>query len=201
MNWLVNETGICENLLVPSTTANPAENCYRLYRFLTDLEDILTTVPSDRHRISAICPLVNRLLSESYWWQVPEEPADPELGWGVQTLYDEPFFDLTVQLVTWLPGSVSEIHNHATWGIIAIISGSEKNTLWQRSPTPDHPDKIMRVGEQVVEAGDMIGFLPDAIHQIEVLGEEPTISLNLYGKTDYDARFEFDPELHIATIY
>ena len=38
----------------------------------------------------------------------------------------------------------------------------------------------------------MICFLPSAIHQIEALGNEPTISLNLYGVTDFENRFEFD---------
>jgi predicted metal-dependent enzyme (double-stranded beta helix superfamily) len=47
----------------------------------------------------------------------------------------------------------------------------------------------------------MITFLPDAIHQIEAIGEEPTVSFNLYGVTDYDQRFEFDPETGAATLF
>jgi predicted metal-dependent enzyme (double-stranded beta helix superfamily) len=35
--------------------------------------------------------------------------------------------------------------------------------------------------------------MPDAIHSVEAIGDEPTISFNLYGETDYDQRFEFDP--------
>jgi predicted metal-dependent enzyme (double-stranded beta helix superfamily) len=208
MNWIVTSTGSCENLheiqlerpTIARSLGESAES-YRLYRFLTDLEDILLKFSCDRDRIAAISPLMRLLLTDSYWLQVPEEAADPELGWAVQTLYDEPFFDLTVQLVTWLPGTKSEIHNHATWGVIAMISGSEKNTLWQRSPTLEYPDRIISVGEKVISDGEIIGFLPEAIHQIEALGDRPTISLNLYGKTDYDARFEFDPINHTAVIY
>jgi predicted metal-dependent enzyme (double-stranded beta helix superfamily) len=38
------------------------------------------------------------------------------------------------------------------------------------------------------------GFsLLDAIHHVAALGDEPTISFNLYGETDYDRRFDFDP--------
>jgi len=40
--------------------------------------------------------------------------------------------------------------------------------------------------------------MPDAIHQVEALGDDPTISFNLYGVTDYDQRFEFDVERGIA---
>jgi predicted metal-dependent enzyme (double-stranded beta helix superfamily) len=208
MNWLVSSTGSCENLPLKSsktklkskkTTTQPST--YRLYRFLTDLEDILIEFPSDRDRIAAIAPLVRTLLTDSYWLQIPEQQADPELGWAVQTLYDEPFFDLTVQLVTWLPGSKSPIHNHGGWGLIAMISGEEKNTLWQRSPNLEFPDQIVQVGEKIIAEGEIIGFLADAIHQIEVSGTEPTVSLNLYGKTDYAARFEFDPIAHTALDY
>jgi predicted metal-dependent enzyme (double-stranded beta helix superfamily) len=31
------------------------------------------------------------------------------------------------------------------------------------------------------------------IHRVEALGDEPTISFNLYGETNYEQRFEFDP--------
>jgi predicted metal-dependent enzyme (double-stranded beta helix superfamily) len=44
-------------------------------------------------------------------------------------------------------------------------------------------------------------FLPDAIHQIEAIGEEPTMSFNLYGETNYDQRFEFDVEKATAQIF
>jgi len=35
--------------------------------------------------------------------------------------------------------------------------------------------------------------MPDAIHRVEALGDEPAISFNLYGETNYEQRFEFDP--------
>jgi predicted metal-dependent enzyme (double-stranded beta helix superfamily) len=34
--------------------------------------------------------------------------------------------------------------------------------------------------------------MPDAIHHVEAMGDEPTISFNLYGETNYNQRFEFD---------
>jgi predicted metal-dependent enzyme (double-stranded beta helix superfamily) len=194
--YLVNKQGICKEIEVPEIETS--DSTYRLYRFLTDLEDILANVKSDRDRIHAIVPLVQRLLTSSYWLQIADEPPDPELGWSVQMLYDEPFFPLTVQLVTWLPGTKSPIHNHAAWGIVAMINGKEKNTFWQRSPTPKFPDKIARVSDRTFSAGEIITFMPDAIHSIEAKGDEPTISFNIYGETDYEQRFEFDPDTMTA---
>jgi predicted metal-dependent enzyme (double-stranded beta helix superfamily) len=196
---LANTQGICEE--IKGSEIEFPDAPYRLYRFLTDLEDLLSNVSSDRDRLQAICPLVQQLLTSSYWLQVPDEPPDPDLGWSVQMLYDEPFFPLTVQLVTWLPGVTSPIHNHGAWGLVAMISGQEKNTFWRRSPTPEFPDKIERVGDLIISAGEIVTFLPDTIHSIKAIGNEPTISFNIYGETDYKQRFEFDPVVMSAQIF
>ncbi|GJD16979.1 conserved hypothetical protein [Rivularia sp. IAM M-261] len=189
-NWLVTDGGDCvalnlEELALP-------EKPYRLYRFLTELEDILDTITNDSFRIQAIIPLVRKLLASSYWLQMEftEPPTDP--GWSVQFLYDEYEFPLTVQMVAWLPGHVSPIHNHATWGIVAIVSGQEKNQFWRRSSTSENLSGIKYIGEKILVPGDIIAFTPNAIHSIEALGQEPVITFNLYGVTAYDERFEFD---------
>jgi len=171
---------------------------YRLYRFLTDLEDILEQVSDDRARLDLIRPLVRRLLISSEWLQMNFLPPDPRTGWSVLTLYSEPNFPITVQTVVWAPGSRSPIHNHGTWGIVALLSGQEKNTFWQKKATPEHPDRIQSVGDRQLNPGDILCLMPDAIHQVEALGDDPTISFNLYGVTDYDQRFEFDVERGIA---
>lgn len=189
-NWLLMEDGNC--VALPLDELELPEKPYRLYRFLTELEDILDTVEDDCDRIRVIAPLVRKLLTSSYWLQMAytDPPVDP--GWSVQFLYEEYEFPLTVQMVAWLPGHVSPIHNHGTWGIVAVVSGQEKNRFWRRSPAAEHPDQIEYIGERVLVAGDIIGFLPHAIHSVEPLGDEPAITLNLYGVTDYCQRFEFD---------
>ena len=107
-----------------------SSNPYRLYRFLTDLEDIITNETQESIIVRKLIPKVRRLLTESEWIQMEYTVPDPQVGWSVNTIYDEPDFPLTVQMVTWLPGEVTPIHNHATWGIVAIIAGTEKNTFW-----------------------------------------------------------------------
>jgi predicted metal-dependent enzyme (double-stranded beta helix superfamily) len=195
-NWLLTEDGNCIALSLDELEL--PEKPYRLYRFLTDLEDILDDVKDNDDRIRMIIPLVRKLLTSSYWLQMAytDPPLDP--GWSVQFLYDEDEFPLTVQMVAWLPGHVSPIHNHGTWGIVAMISGQEKNRFWQRSPTSEHPDQIEYVGERVLVSGDLIGFPPNAIHSVEPLGDEPAITFNLYGVTDYAQRCEFDPVTNTA---
>jgi predicted metal-dependent enzyme (double-stranded beta helix superfamily) len=148
-----------------------------------------------------ICPLVRRLLNSCEWLQINFSPPDPNTGWSVQTLYDEPDFLITIQTVAWAPGTISPIHNHATWGIVALLDGQEKNSFWQRSPTTEFPDLIKPTGSRLLTPGDILCFLPNAIHQIEAIGQEPTISFNLYGETNYDQRFEFDTTHSSAQIF
>jgi predicted metal-dependent enzyme (double-stranded beta helix superfamily) len=199
-DWFVSNEGQSEALKVNGQPENLTQP-YRLYRFLTDLEDILTTVNDDQLRLQSICPLVRQLLMSSSWLQMMPLTPDPTTGWEVSLLYDEPFFPLTVQLVAWAPGVKSPIHNHATWGVVALLSGQEKNTFWQRSPTSKFPDQIQPVGDRLLSAGDILCLMPDAIHQIEALGEQPTVSFNVYGETNYEQRFEFDLKFNSAHVF
>jgi len=199
-NWFVTNDGL-SNIGDATIQTEELSHPYRLYRFLTALEDILEQIEDDYLRLQAICPLVRRLLDSSSWFQIALIEPDPETGWAVQTLYDEPFFPLTVQLVAWTPGTVSPIHNHASWGLVALLSGQEKNTFCHREPIPEFPDRIETVGDILLDPGDIMCLMPDAIHHVEALGNQPTISFNLYGETNYDLRFEFDPIQGTAKIF
>ncbi len=190
-DFLVTKDGKCEvfnSIIYREIPTHP----YRLYRFLTEVEDILLKEQNDQTRLQKICPLVRLLLDTSPWLQTFYLEPSLDTGWSVLTLYEEPDFDLTVQIVTWLPGNISPIHNHGTWGIIALLSGLEKNTFWQIKNDTKFPEKIAQVGSQILEPGDIISFVPDAIHSVEPLGEEATITFNIYGETDFSQRFEFD---------
>lgn len=195
-DYLVTDDSICQGFF--PAEFEPATEPYRLYRFLTDLDDVLAAELDDAARVQLITPMVRSLLISSDWLQFEYTDPSPKNGWAVRMLYREPTFPLTVQMVSWSPGKVSTVHNHATWGIVALIRGREKNTFWRRSPTPEHPGRIEKVGEQILVPGDIIGFTPGAIHSVEALDDEPTISFNLYGITDYTQRFQFDPEAQTA---
>ncbi len=70
-NWLVTDDGTCQSFGTIET--EPPERTYRLYRFLTELEDILDTEPDDAARVQAIIPLVRKLLISSYWLQMEHD--------------------------------------------------------------------------------------------------------------------------------
>ena len=187
-NWLITDDG--QQTTFGNADVQPSEQVYRLYRFLTDLEDILADESDDSLRVQKIAPLVRQLLTSSYWLQMEYKEANPKTGWAVNFLYREHQFPLTVQMVTWAPGTRSKIHNHATWGIVAMVGGQEKNIFWKQSP--DDPKAIAQVGEQVIYSGDIIGFTGNAVHRVAPMGDEQTVSCNLYGVTDHSSRYKYD---------
>lgn len=196
-DWLATEDGGWQECSPPQTSLD-GQHLYRLYRFLTNVEDLLAELSDDQARLERMRPLVRQLLNESTWLQFTAKPPDPAVGWSVNFLYEEPQFPLTIQTVAWLPGQRSTIHNHATWGVVALLSGQEKNRFWQRAADEAYPDRIEPTGELVLYPGDIISFLPNAIHSVEAMGDEPTVSFNIYGAPNYKERWKFDPDAHTA---
>ncbi|MGF1535532.1 MAG: cupin [Elainellaceae cyanobacterium] len=195
-NWLVHPDGRFESF--GTADVEEPETVYRLYRFLSDLDDILAATADERQRLERAVPLVRKLMTSSYWLQMEFKQPPEQPGWSVNFLYREYSWPLTAQMVAWLPGNPSPIHNHGAWGIVAIVGGSEKNTIWRRMADSQHPDRIQQVGEAIFIPGDVVAFLPGAIHNVDPVGEEPVVSFNLYGETDFDQRFEFDSAQHTA---
>jgi predicted metal-dependent enzyme (double-stranded beta helix superfamily) len=185
-NYIVTDDSICQNYSFSDSSFSTIP--YRLYRFITEIEDTINRHFKEEEIIKILIPKVRKLLTESDWIQFEYSIPDVNIGWSVNMLYDEPNFPLTIQMVTWLPEQISPIHNHGTWGIIAILSGEEKNTFWQK----DDNNVVKKIGEKTLSAEDIIGFTSNAIHQVKVMGDEPVISFNLYGITDFKSRFEFD---------
>ncbi len=199
-DFLVTGSGECK-LSPPTREWDLLRDPYRLHRFLTEVEDVLEQTADEASCLPQLHVLVRRLITNSYWVQVQHLEPSPKTGTSVLVLYDELGFPLTVQTVAFAPGTRSTIHNHGTWGVVAILKGEEKNTLWRRVPDRQHQHRIEPTEELVLLPGDIISFTPDAIHQVEALGDQPTITFNLYGETHHSRRFEFDPATHTAKNY
>ncbi len=198
-DWFVTDTGQL-SIINDADEFELPDGDYRLYRFLTELEDLIATTSDSQTLLTQLCPMVRRLLMRSFWLQGSYREPDPDKGWSVEMLYDEPGFPLTIQMVAWQPGMTSPIHNHGSWGLVAILSGQEKNVFWRQTTMGDrHP--LEPVQEHIFAAGDIVTFLPETIHHIEALGTEPVVSFNIYGETDYTQRFEFEPKTGTKTLF
>lgn len=190
-DWLVTGDGQYQTCKAARAWDLLREN-YRLYRFITEIEDAVDAAADESSCLPELRMIVRRLITNSYWVQTQYLEPCPKTGISVVLLYDELGFPFTVQTVTFAPGITSSIHNHGTWGVVAVLKGQEKNTFWKRSNDPKFKDKLEKVGEIILEPGDIISFTPDAIHSVEAIGDEPTVTFNLYGETKSKERFEFD---------
>ncbi len=196
-DWAIVENGQCQACSTPREW-DLLETPYRFHRFLTQLEDALREATHSRDCLPVIRHLVRKLVLNSYWLHTQHPNLETLTAVTIQNLYDEIGYPLTVQTDTYPLGATSSVHNHGTWAVVAILRGQEKNTFWQRAPTQQFKDKVVLVGEKIFSPGDVIGFTPGAIHQIEAVGNGPLVTFNLYGETHRKARFEFDPETHQA---
>lgn len=196
-DWLVTGDGQYQACKSPREW-DLLRNEYRLYRFLTEVEDVLSAVADECSRLPEIRMLVRRLITNSYWVQTQYPEPCPKTGISVLMLYDELGFPLTVQTETISPGTETPIHTHGTWGVVAVLKGQEKHTFWKRTNDAEFKDRIEPVGGMILSPGDIISFTPDAIHSVEAIGDEPTISFNMYGETNPKERFEFNPIAHTA---
>ncbi|MDJ0508806.1 MAG: cupin [Crocosphaera sp.] len=202
-DWLVQDNGKCSSfapprqwdLLTPTTS-------YRLHRFLTELDDILNhaqmTGQTELEYLPTLRHLVRKLLLNVYWvsQEIPETSPNSETD--IKLLCNEPGYPITLQTEIMLPGTSTTIHNHGTWGVVATLQGKQKNTFWKCIPTPEHPQHIEKVDEKVFQLGDIISLTTEAIHCVEAIGSEPTVTLNLYGDTNASKRFKFNPLTHQA---
>ncbi len=200
-DWLVRKDGICKLCKSVREWDLLAEE-YRLYRFLTEVEDIMRLAATEgideESSLSGLRMIVRKLILNCYTVKTRLPEANHQTGVSVVMLYDELGFPMTIQTEMSLPGTTSSIHNHGTWGIVMVLQGKQKNTFWKRVSNDEFPDKIERVGERIIESGDIISFTTDAIHSIEAVGDEPTITFNLYGETHGSKRFQFDPVSNTA---
>lgn len=170
---------------------------YYLHRFLTEVENVLNANDDEIETLAALRFVVRRLITNSYWVRT-QKPAPAQTGIPALMLYDELGYPLTVQTAIAQPGTISTIHNHGNWGIVAILDGEETNTLWRRVPEPRYPNRVEPISEITLLPGDIISFTRDAIHSIKASGDEPVFSFSIYGETYHSRRFEYDSITHTA---
>ncbi len=199
-DWLVTNDGQCE----PRPSAREWDlirQNYYLHQFLSEVMDILNQVQHESDEwdyLPLIRMRVRQLVMNSYWVRTRHTEPNSQTGVGILPLYDEIGYPLTVQNETMLPGTMSNIHNHGTWGVVMVIDGKEEHTFWRRVPEANAPDRIELVGRKILTPGEILSFMPDAIHQSKAVATKPTLSFCMYGDTQPRSRFRFDPVSHTA---
>lgn len=199
-DWFVTSDGQCQ-LRPVSREWDLLREPYYLHQFLTETLDILSNASHEKDEwdyLPQIRRQVRQFILNSYWVKTQTDRPNPHTGVNVTTLYDEIGYPLTIQNVATQPGLVTSIHNHGTWGVVFQIQGEDRHRFWRRVSAPGEPVQIEAVGERILRAGEIISFHPDAIHQVETLGNTDAFTFQLYGYTQPQGRFQYQPEAQIA---
>ncbi len=119
---------------------------------------------------------------------------------GIYRIAEDPDHRFALYASAGLEGKLVPPHNHTTWACIAGVHGQEHNVRYSRvEDGRNDPDFITleRGGESTIVKGNVIEYLPDDFHTIQVpQGGAPALHLHLYGLSleHLPDRVTVDPE-------
>jgi predicted metal-dependent enzyme (double-stranded beta helix superfamily) len=170
---------------------------YTLDQYVQDLRKI-TAQETDPERITErVAPLAEKFAKEPGWFRPEYRECDPEQGFSLHILHEEPNHDLAVFLISWLPDRGTTPHNHKTWAVVVGMQGQEEEINYDRLDDGSRPGfaDLKRGEAHVMKAGDIARCYPEHIHSVWNTGKEVSMSLHTYGRhINFTGRSEFDPE-------
>ncbi len=161
------------------------------------LREAAAEATGDQDMIERVRPLAERAAAETGWLEPSMYACDEEQGFGLHLLHEEEDHSLAVFAAAWLPGRGAPPHNHGTWAVVTGVDGPEKNTFWKRLDDGSEKGRarIEKLGEAVIQPGQVVSLLPDEIHSVLNETDRVTVSLHLYGRhLSNVTRSQFDPE-------
>ncbi|HEU4352647.1 MAG TPA: cysteine dioxygenase family protein [Burkholderiales bacterium] len=167
-----------------------------LNRFLAELRRTRSESKDEREMLSRVRRLAPQFALAEGWVQRKYYEADPDQGFGVHVLHEEPDHTLAVFAVSWLPSRGTPPHDHGTWAVIVGVDGAEKNVFWERADDRTRPGyaELRRIGEKLADRGDVVAMPAGAIHSVVNESKQVTLSLHVYGKhVNHTERSQFDP--------
>ena len=101
----------------------------------------------------------------------------------LHSLLVEPYDGLALHLIIAMPGKMSNPHAHSIWCVNASVQGSERHVIWRRTDdgTVAGHATIKPIGEVLMKPGHGYAMADHDIHSQEVVGDEPSVILALYG--------------------
>jgi predicted metal-dependent enzyme (double-stranded beta helix superfamily) len=179
-------------------------NTYTIERFVQDLRR-MSDEERDEHRLlAALKPLVRQLALSRVWLEPRHYEVDPNQGFGIHMLHEEPDHTLAMFAANWLPGRGTPPHDHGTWAIVVGVDGAETNLFWKRADDGSRPGyaELEQVGQKVFQPGEVLAMPSGSIHSVRNDSDQITLSLHVYGKhPNFTERSQFDPDRHSSTPF
>ncbi len=178
---------------------------YSIQQLVHDLKDISTHAKDEREIMLRARPLAHRAAMAKESWLKPDMyEVDPEQGFGVHLLHEEPDHALAIFAVSWLPGRGTPPHDHGTWALVVGVDGPEMNIFFERIDDRSRPGfaQLKKIGEKTFGEGEIVAMPTGVIHIVRNETDKVTLSLHIYGKhINFTERSQFDPDKQTETPF
>ena len=150
---------------MPSESWAPFElnDRYSIDEFCVDVRRILDAQGETTEAVWALGPLLQRLAREL------EPLGDPDSEAHSGPLYTDPEGRFLLQLPRFGPEHVTPVHSHQGWGVLCLLSGSDRYTSWRRLDEGAAPGgaELALVQDHHLEPGDLAYWFegPYNVHQ------------------------------------
>jgi predicted metal-dependent enzyme (double-stranded beta helix superfamily) len=157
-------------------------------RFIDDVHAVIVQQEDPADRVTAITPLMRRLLDFSGLFLEPNHFRSNPKHYERNAIHISSDGDLSLFALVWLPGQWTPVHDHGSWGVVGIVQGllEERSFIATDGEiTGDTGIRLRRGGVILLNPGSVTSFVPnpDHIHMTGVAAErEMCVSLHLYGR-------------------
>ena len=172
----------------PSHPTAPIAPPPALKSFLKELAAIRREFVQPADIVLESTPLMGRLLPEIENMLTAEHVQGCPEHYARNLVYASPDQTTSLYCMVWQPGQWTPVHDHGSWGVVAVLRGSLEERNYIRTDPRTREDSgivLMRGGVSVLSNGSVTSFVPnpDHIHRTGVprVGQE-TVTLHLYGR-------------------
>lgn len=181
-------------------------NTQALPRLVQDLRrEVAAAAGDEREILRRVRPLAERFAAASdSWLEKAHCETDPDQGFGVRILHEEPDHTLAIFVVSWLPGRGTPAHDHGTWAVVAGVIGAEHNEFFERVDDRSRPGhaELKKIGAKTFGPEDVLAMRAGVIHAVRNRTEATSVSLHIYGENiQHTGRSQFDVEKRAETPY
>jgi len=119
-------------------------------------------------------------------------------------IHKEPDGTMALMLARFPHESETPIHNHNSWGVVCVVTGSDRYLAWRRTDgggSEGHAE-VELVSESLLHPGDVVHFadIPEDIHSQQGANGAPVWELVFFGRDPNVApRLYFDPQARTVT--
>lgn len=119
-------------------------------------------------------------------------------------VHKEPDGTLALMLARFPHESETPIHNHNSWGVVAVVSGRDRYLAWRRvdDGARDGYAEVELEYERLLGPGDVVSFadIPHDLHSQQGADGAPVWELVFFGRDpNVTPRLYFDPQARTVT--